>query len=251
MRILNLIKESIITRWIVLYYTFFFILGSYLLLQIVLTSILLFFLRPSPDSVINIHGFYVEIDGKTQQIWDLPQFYIAIIGSAIITSVAIFIITRLLTKEPLFPYLGFRPIRKKHVIWFIYSALVLSFGIVLNELLSDKTVVEISANGMTEKVLLGLGLGIFGPFIEELLYRGFLLSRMNSILVEKYHWISILVTAFFFSAFHFQYNPIELVYIFAIGLFLSLMRLRTGSLWFPIIFHCIGNLYPVSKILFS
>jgi membrane protease YdiL (CAAX protease family) len=249
MGIIKTIRESIITRWIVLYYTFFFILGSYLLLQIVFTAAQFLFFKPNPDSVINIHGFYVDIDGVSHQIWDLPQFYIAIIGSTIIITVVIYFLTRLISNENTFSYLGFNAIERRHYIWFLYMVIVLTTGILLNEMLLDKTPVIILAETTKDKVLLVLGLVFFAPFLEELLYRGFLLSRMDTILGGKKRWIPIVVSAFFFASFHFQYNPIELTYIFVVGVFLAIMRFKTNTLWLPIIFHFVGNLYPVLNIL--
>lgn len=221
-----------------------------MLLQIVFTAAQFIFFKPSPNSVISIHGFYVEIDGVSHQIWDLPQFYVAIIGSTILICFLIYFITRLTVKENVFEYLGLTFKNRTGLIWYLYSAVVLATGILLHELIADKTPIVIQVESYTDKALLVLGAVVFAPFLEELLYRGYLLSRMDTILKGKRRWIPILVSAAFFASFHFQYNPIELLYIFGIGIFLAIMRFKTGSLWLPILFHAVGNLYPVSKILF-
>jgi membrane protease YdiL (CAAX protease family) len=126
---------------------------------------------------------------------------------------------------------------------------VLLIGVLLREYVIVTSEIVISAEGLTEKLLIVLGLGVFGPIFEEILYRGFLLERMDDILKNKHRWVTIITTALLFAVFHFQYNPVELLYVFSIGAFLALMKFRTGSIWFPVIFHMVGNLYAVFSII--
>lgn len=247
MSIISKIKESIITKWIVLYYTFFFVLGSYILLQLLFT-VLQFFFFGDPQQSMTLQGFSVVIDGVEHQIWDLPQFHISIILSSIIIIAITLAITRFLMKGNPFTSLGFVAIKKEHVVWFIYSIIVLCVGILLREFVIGTTEIAITANSFIERILVILGLAIFGPILEEILFRGFLQSRMELILKYNYPWISIVVTAAMFAMFHFQYSPFEMLYIFAVGVFLSVMRWKTGSLWFPIVYHVTGNLYAVVTI---
>jgi len=248
MSLIRKIKESIITKWIVLYYTFFFILGSYLLLQLLFT-VLQFFFFGDPQQSITLQGFNVVIDGIDFQIWDLPEFHISIILSSLFVIGLTWFTMKLVMKGSPFRNIGFLPVRREHRIWFLYSVLVLCGGILLREYVIGSTEISISANNDVEKLLIILGLAFFGPVLEEVLFRGYLQSRMDVILKDGYPWISIIITAVLFSGFHFQYAPLEMLYIFGIGVFLSLMKHKTGSLWFPIIFHVAGNLYAVLMIL--
>ena len=248
MTLISKIKGSIITKWIVLYYTFFFILGSYLLLQFLFTVLQFFFYGGSEDS-ITLQGFDVVINGVYHQIWDLPQFHISLILSSVIIIGLTWVTTKLLMKGPPFRNLGFQAIRREHRIWFLYCIIVLCVCILLQEYVIDSTEISISANNSTERILIILGLVIFGPLLEEILFRGYLQTRMDVILKNKYPWISILITAALFSFFHFQYSSLEMVYIFAVGIFLSWVKYKTGALWFPLFFHVVGNLYAVILIL--
>jgi membrane protease YdiL (CAAX protease family) len=248
MSIIRKIKESIITKWIVLYYTFFFILGSYLLLQLLFTTLQFLFFG-NPEQTVTIQGFSVVIDNIQYQIWDVPQFHIAIILSTLIVLGLIYLTIKLLVKASPVQYLGFSRISREHLIWLFYSVIVLLIGIVLREFVINTSDIRISADGLLEKALVVLGLGLFGPIFEESLYRGFLLVRMDDILKSKHRWITIITTALLFAVFHFQYNLIELIYVFGIGVFLALMRFKTGSLWFPVIFHVVGNLYAVLMLI--
>jgi membrane protease YdiL (CAAX protease family) len=148
-----------------------------------------------------------------------------------------------------FHNLGFLPMLREHRAWFLYSAIVLLSGILMREYVIESTEIVINAGDNIEKVLIILGLAVFGPILEEILFRGYLQARMDDILKERYPWISIFITAALFSVFHFQYAPLEMLYIFGVGVFLSLMKHKTRSLWFPIIFHTAGNLYAVLMIL--
>ncbi len=238
-----------VTKWILLYHTFFFILGSYLLLQIVFTSLMFLFFKPASDTVIKIHGFYIEIDGITYQIWDLPEFYMAIMVSTVLIFGMVYFITWLSVKKRPLWYLGFRPMSMEFFVWFIYITVVLGVGIIIKEYVIKSTEVLIRVVTLKEKIMLILGLGLFAPFVEELIFRGYLISRMDDFLNDKKRWITVVVSSLLFAGFHFQYNLAELSYIFVIGVFLAMMRLKTGSIWFPILFHVLGNLYAVSLIL--
>jgi membrane protease YdiL (CAAX protease family) len=248
MTLIRKIRESIITKWIVLYYTFFFILGSYLLLQLLFTTLQFFFFG-DPTQSVTIQGFYVNINGVPHQIWDLPQFHIAMILSSIIILALVFLITKLTVKSNVLNSLGFVNIKRNDRNWFLYSLIMLLSGILLREYSGNTSEINISADNGMEMILIVLGLGIFGPLLEEVVYRGYLLSRMDHVLANKHRWVTVIITAAIFAAFHFQYNLFELVYIFAIGIFLAIMRFKTGSIWFPIIFHVVGNLYAVLTIL--
>ena len=134
-------------------------------------------------------------------------------------------------------------------VWFIYITAVLGIGIIIKEYVIKSTEVLIRVVTLKEKIMLIAGLGLFAPFVEELIFRGYLISRMDDFLNDKKRWITVVVSSLLFAGFHFQYNLAELGYIFVIGVFLAMMRLKTGSIWFPILFHVLGNLYAVSLIL--
>gem|GEM_PF-1750931 len=248
MSLIRKIRESIITKWILLYYTFFFILGSYLLLQLLLTTLQFFFLG-DPNQSVTLQGFYVHIDDVPHQIWDLPQFHIAMIVSAITILVLIYFFLKLTIRSGVFSFLGFVRVRSKDRIWLLYSIFILICGILLREYAANTSEILITVDSTTEKILVILGLGIFGPLLEEVMYRGYLLGKMDHILASKHRWITIIATAAIFAAFHFQYNIFELLYIFGIGAFLAIMRFKTGSIWFPIVFHVAGNLYAVFRLI--
>lgn len=244
------IRESIAVKWMLLYYTFFFLYGGYMLLQIVSTALALIFLNDAGKS-IDLHGLNITIDGVQHQIWDLPEFYIATIVSSSIIGIMILMTTKLIVYQDVYGFLGFKRIKKEHYTWLVYSALVLTAGTFLLELLAIHPTVLITADTPLKKSLLIIGMILFAPVFEELLFRGFLLSRMTILLSPKNHWIAVVITALLFAVLHLQYNTVIMIYIFCIGLFLSIMKLKTGNLWLPILFHVVGNLIAALPILMN
>ncbi len=236
-------------KWLVLYYTFFFLFGGYILLQIVCTALALLTFNNSGKS-IDLNGLNVTIDNTPYQIWDLPEFYMATIVSSTIIGIMILLTTKLIMYQDPYGFLGFKKIKREHYKWLIYGAIILGVGTLLLEIFDLKPTVLITANTITKKSLLVLGLVVFAPVFEELLFRGFLLSRMSILLSEKKQWVAIFITSLLFAVLHLQYNLIIMAYIFLIGLFMSTMKLKTGNLWLSIIFHITGNLIAAVPILF-
>jgi len=77
------------------------------------------------------------------------------------------------------------------------------------------------------------------PLSEELLFRGFLQSSLSQSRLGFAG--AALVTTTAWTALHLQYSIYGLIEVFMIGLFLSWMLWRTGSLWTPILLHGIYN----------
>jgi membrane protease YdiL (CAAX protease family) len=247
--LLKKIRESIALKWIVLYYTFFFLFGIYAVMQMIVTAVVMMLSNDAGRS-IDLQGFLVQIDGVEHQIWNLPEFYVAIIISAIAVSILTLLVTRLMVMKNPVKYLGLKTIPSEQIKWFLISIVGLIVGIIFIEYTGIKPTALITAETYNKKVLLILGLVFFGPFIEELLFRGFLLKRMSSLLSQKMQWLAILITAILFAGLHLQYNLIAMAYILVVGIFLGIMKLKTDNLWFPLSFHILGNLYASLPFLF-
>ncbi len=80
--------------------------------------------------------------------------------------------------------------------------------------------------------------GILAPLTEELVFRGFLLPSVMEHM--GYVW-GVIVSAALFSLVHLVFNPITLLIMFLLGVILSVLYIRTQSLWPGIIFHGINN----------
>lgn len=88
-------------------------------------------------------------------------------------------------------------------------------------------------------VLLGLVAVIGAPLSEEFVFRGFLLSALAKTRL-RYAGAALVTTAAW-SALHFNYSINGLAAVFLIGLTLSWILWRTGSLWVTILCHGLYN----------
>ena len=95
--------------------------------------------------------------------------------------------------------------------------------------------------------LLYLGIVLLVPIFEEFLFRGFLFKGLEKSFIGGYG--AVIVSSVFFALVHTsQYNDqanglyIALYIILPMGLFLGYARLKSGSIFMPIILHMLNNL---------
>lgn len=87
-----------------------------------------------------------------------------------------------------------------------------------------------------------LAVGVLGPIVEELLFRGFLLHRFQERMGARR---AVAITAALWAAIHLGY-PVEiLLLLFGSGLLLGAARIHCRSVIVPIGMHVIWNLYAV------
>jgi hypothetical protein len=91
---------------------------------------------------------------------------------------------------------------------------------------------------LSSPLLALLAIGILAPIAEELLFRGAIYNLIKDS-VGKY--IALLVSSVLFALIHL--NIYQASYTLFIGLFLGIVLMKTGSLWLPIIFHIVYNLF--------
>ncbi|MCB2291450.1 CPBP family intramembrane metalloprotease [Clostridium sp. CS001] len=84
-----------------------------------------------------------------------------------------------------------------------------------------------------------LYVGVFAPILEEILYRGVILTGLLRNYSKK---VSVIVSSLIFAAMHF--NIYILITAFIMGLFLSWIRLQGDSIIECIIAHSVYNLLP-------
>jgi CAAX protease family protein len=88
-------------------------------------------------------------------------------------------------------------------------------------------------------LLLALVVTVGAPLSEELMFRGFLFSALAKTRLGIIG--TTLVTNTAWTALHFQYSIFGLIDVFLVGLVLSWLLWRTGSLWVTIICHSVYN----------
>ncbi len=103
--------------------------------------------------------------------------------------------------------------------------------------------------------LMGIALFIIIAFVEEIVYRGYLL---NNLLQSFNHWVALIISAALFAIMHSLNNHssvLSVINIFIAGLVLGINYIYTKNLWFSIFFHFGWNFfqgsvlgYPISGI---
>lgn len=92
-------------------------------------------------------------------------------------------------------------------------------------------------------LLLEIAMMIVVAFVEELLFRGYLL---NNLLQSMNKWVALIISAALFAVFH-QANPevnvFAIVNILLAGLLLGINYIFTKNLWFSICFHFAWNYF--------
>ena len=132
---------------------------------------------------------------------------------------------------------------KQVAIWSLALVLFAFCSDVLTYFLSRPIVPEFMTDAYSNAgfvPLLWFALIVAAPFSEEFLFRGFLFkgieySKLGSI-------GAILITAFLWSIIHLQYDLYGIASIFAGGLLVGIARLKTGSVYVPVVMHSLMNL---------
>ena len=104
---------------------------------------------------------------------------------------------------------------------------------------------QIQALGPVSRALLGIGIALFAPWIEEFIFRGLLFTRW----ARKFGLrTGVFASAAVFGALHFTTSPFT---AFLIGIALAVLYARTGSLWVPIAAHMTNNgfIYAATLLL--
>lgn len=77
---------------------------------------------------------------------------------------------------------------------------------------------------------------IFAPILEELIFRGVILSYL---LRHKSEWAAILFSAFLFGLIHL--SPDQIFFAFFAGIFLGYVYIKSKNILVPIFFHALNN----------
>ncbi|GHV41720.1 hypothetical protein FACS189490_09170 [Clostridia bacterium] len=99
---------------------------------------------------------------------------------------------------------------------------------------------EVTTGG--DNVLLNAAaVGLLGPFLEEVIFRGVIFSRVRE--KSGKTWVAVAVSSLLFGLIHM--NLVQGVYAALLGVFLALIFVLTKSLWAAIITHMAVNLTSV------
>lgn len=106
-------------------------------------------------------------------------------------------------------------------------------------------VISPTRGSIADPWLIAAALAIGAPLSEELLFRGYLQSRLASLGVVP----ASLISSAAWALSHVRLSMLSIVAIFAIGLLLAWILRRTGSLWTCIAAHALINVETAIAVL--
>lgn len=93
-----------------------------------------------------------------------------------------------------------------------------------------------------------LSVAVVAPIFEEMIFRGFVYGGFERSLGA---WPAVLLSSLLFTVLHGQYNVYELTQIFVLGMVLGWARLRTQSLFTPIVMHAANNALATGMVFLA
>lgn len=160
-------------------------------------------------------------------------------GANIVFALALLIFTYLLAKNKP-SELGMKKSQPGHLVFGLTSGLSIPFAGFWVLLMSGSVNVE-SASFDFILVILSVLSYIITAFYEEILFRGFLLSRLDGVVRPI---VSLVISSLIFTAAH-ALNPnmtvVSMINIFLAGIFLGNLFIKSKSIWGPIAFHFTWN----------
>ncbi len=88
--------------------------------------------------------------------------------------------------------------------------------------------------------LLLVAVVIAAPLVEEILFRGFILTGFRSGPLSDGAAVSL--SALLWAANHFQYDLFEMILVFLLGVIMGFAKIKTGSIYTPVAMHTSVNL---------
>jgi hypothetical protein len=95
--------------------------------------------------------------------------------------------------------------------------------------------------------LLWLAFIVASPLYEEIFFRGFLFKGIEHSRAGPAG--AVIITSLAWSLLHIQYDFLIIISIFAGGLLLGLARLKTNSIYVPIVMHALQNLMATIVVI--
>lgn len=142
-----------------------------------------------------------------------------------------------LHRLPSLSELGITPIA--FIVYMIASALLMAAAINVIPGFNPSEVQEVGFKNLTfqyEYIIAFITLVVLAPFVEEVLFRGYLYGKMK----RRVPWIiSAIVVSAIFGYIHGQWNVA--LDTFVLGMFACLLREISGSLWPSILLHMMKN----------
>jgi membrane protease YdiL (CAAX protease family) len=169
---------------------------------------------------------------------------IAIIASAIVGIGFIFLFIAVRRGTPFLDYLGLRKIPRKNILVFVVICIgLIGLSALVNILLGPEQDSGFTVEAYRTSVwpaLFWIAAVVFAPAFEEAFFRGFVFAGLKQSRLGAVGTIAL--TALAWALLHIQYDIYGMTTILILGIVLGFVRLKTNSLWGPLIIHSGWNL---------
>lgn len=153
--------------------------------------------------------------------------------------------------QPFFDYLGLRPIEGMVLARWLLYAVVFFTAVYVSDLVFQRPLIPewmqtayVTAN---YPWLFFIGVAVFGPISEELLYRGYIIKVWAASAVGPVPGTVLL--SLLWAAIHMQYDLYDMFWIVLMGVILCVSRLRTDSIVPALIVHMSWNTAGIVLLL--
>ena len=101
---------------------------------------------------------------------------------------------------------------------------------------------KLSSSISTESLsLIFLNVVVVGPIVEEIIFRIILINFLEEIFITEYY--PVLISALLFGVWHWVF--VQGVYTFFMGIILGIIYIKTKSILYPVLIHCLNNFLSV------
>ena len=184
------------------------------------------------------------LDMLTSLVTNGSLVSVAVIASSAVGVAMVIVFIKARRRASIGEYLSLKPLSGRQI---GFSLAVVASAIAVAEL-ANSVMGQIPDTGFNYQIyrtadplaLLWLAAVVFAPWFEEFFFRGFLFAGWQSSRLGPVGTVA--VTSALWAALHIQYSAYGMVQIFVIGVLLGIMRIRTGSLWSPLLMHFAWNL---------
>jgi membrane protease YdiL (CAAX protease family) len=204
-----------------------------------------------------LFGFIVAVTLAINglNIWETedPQIEVMImVGASILSPLLFFPLIKFASGSKSFhellTYVNFKSIELIYLCLIVFFTVLLEFSFdslfFLLDVPVDSFTFEVKEfiSTYNNKILVIIGICIIAPFMEELIFRGWLFQRLVGTKLGNIGAVGI--SSGLFTLFHFQYQQLApLIILLIYSLILGIIRLKTANLNYTIIAHMTSNSY--------
>jgi membrane protease YdiL (CAAX protease family) len=190
---------------------------------------------------------FAELRDSSRILTDGTLVSVASMMTAVLSTAMILFYVRLREDSRVSSYLGMQGLSSRDLLtWLGVAALLLTAQMVSSVLLAIPTPEFLLTAYRTAHpvLLLWVAVVVAAPISEEILFRGFLFTRLREQQLSVF--ASVGITAVTFAACHLgQYDAWGMANLVILGILLGLARASTGSTWAGIAVHSFTNLWAM------